>query len=172
MRPKIKLSSRFEPSPHLPLSVSLAENSTKICELYIKRLLSAALNSSLNGFSSGEEIFSKKPRRREGHYCFNPLTSSHFKTFLEGEMASCLPNPNLNPSGPGSCWRQQCSLHLSISCIPTDHAFTRRKIKLNTVLILKSPCKGLRRRDDRYSIFAYHLINTCVVTHLAALILF
>lgn len=126
MWPKIKLSSRFEPPPHLPLSASLAESATKICELYIKRLLSAALNSSLNGFSSGEEIFSKKPRRREGHYCFNPLTSSHFKTFLEGEMASCLPNPNLNPSGPGRLLEaavQPASLHhlhSHRSCIHTE----------------------------------------------------
>jgi len=65
----------------------------KLCKLYIKRLLCAALNSNLNGFAPREEIFSKNPSRREGHYCFNPLTGSHFKTevFLEAEIASCLP---------------------------------------------------------------------------------
>lgn len=94
---------------------------TQLCALYIKRLLLAALNSSLNGFSPGEEIFSKNLEEERGHYCFNPLTSSHFKTFLEGEMASCLPNPNLNPLGPRSCWRLQPSLHLSISRIPSKH---------------------------------------------------
>lgn len=69
----------------------------RICTKYqaqIKRsspphlILSCSLNSCLNGFALGEEIFSiggreeekKKPSRREGYYCFNPLTRSHFKT--------------------------------------------------------------------------------------------
>lgn len=38
----------------------------------------------LNGFAPGEEIFSKNPSRREGHYCPNPLTRSHFKTGVFG----------------------------------------------------------------------------------------
>ena len=38
----------------------------------------------LNGFAPGEEIFSENPSRREGHYCPNPLTRSHFKTGVFG----------------------------------------------------------------------------------------
>lgn len=51
----------------------------------------AALNSDLNAFAPGEEIFSfflslfgkkerETPLRREGYYCFNPLTGSQFGT--------------------------------------------------------------------------------------------
>lgn len=36
----------------------------KICKLYIKGLLCAALNSHLNGFAPGEEIFSEKPFKK------------------------------------------------------------------------------------------------------------
>lgn len=119
--------------------------------LYIKRLLLAALNSSLNGFSPGEEIFSKNLEEERGHYCFNPLSSSHFKTFLEGEMASCLPNPNLNPLGPRSCWRQQPSLHLSISRISQQ---TRRdaggEIKLKAGIKAQSHRAQVRKRSGHY----------------------
>lgn len=54
-------------APHLSsFSLSLSETFNKICKLYIKRLLSAALNSSLNGFSPGEEIFSKNLEEERG----------------------------------------------------------------------------------------------------------
>lgn len=53
--------------PPPPLSLSLSRRKfNKICKLYIKRLLFAALNSSLNGFSSGEEIFSKNLEEERG----------------------------------------------------------------------------------------------------------
>ena len=42
----------------LALPTTFYENLHKICKLYIKRLLFDALNSTLNGFSPAEEIFS------------------------------------------------------------------------------------------------------------------
>lgn len=60
------------------------ECSIKYASFTLKGLLCAALNSHLNGFAPGEEIFSTTPSRREGHYCFNPLTRSHLKTGVFG----------------------------------------------------------------------------------------
>lgn len=131
-------SSSPPPRHHLPLLLSLSQRKkkkkfNKICKLYIKRLLSAALNSSLNGFSPGEEIFSKKPRRRErGHYCFNPLTSSHFKTFfwrvkwrLVYPILTQIPRGR-GAAGGGGGAPKPASLHLT-RVFPTEHAVKPRQ---------------------------------------------
>lgn len=148
MWPKIKLSLRiwsYPPPPplrHLATTFLFFSHSlrgkkkkkfNKICKLYIKRLLSAALNSSLNGFSPGEEIFSKKPRRRErGHYCFNPLTSSHFKTFfwrvkwrLVYPILTQIPRGR-GAAGGGGGAPKPASLHLT-RVFPTEHAVKPRQ---------------------------------------------
>lgn len=57
---------------------------TKYASFTLKGYFTLPLIPHLNGFAPGEEIFSKNPSRREGHYCPNPLTRSHFKTGVFG----------------------------------------------------------------------------------------
>lgn len=57
---------------------------TKYARFTLKGYFTMPLIPYLNGFAPGEEIFSKNPSRREGHYCPNPLTRSHFKTGVFG----------------------------------------------------------------------------------------
>lgn len=57
---------------------------TKYASFTLKGYFALPLIPYLNGFAPGEEIFSKNPSRREGHYCPNPLTRSHFKTGVFG----------------------------------------------------------------------------------------
>ncbi len=91
MWPKIKLSLGFYPPlilththTHTFFSLSLWEISTKYASFTLKGYFALPLILYLNGFAPGEEIFSKNPSRREGHYCPNPLTRSHFKTGVFG----------------------------------------------------------------------------------------
>ena len=57
---------------------------TKYASFTLKGYFALPLIPYLNGFAPGEEIFSINPSRREGHYCPNPLTRSHFKTGVFG----------------------------------------------------------------------------------------
>lgn len=57
---------------------------TKYASFTLKGYFALPLIPYLNGFAPGEEIFSKNPSRREGHYCPNPLTRSHLKTGVFG----------------------------------------------------------------------------------------
>lgn len=66
------------------LSLRFLENFNKICKLYIKRLLFAALNSSLNGFSLGEEIFSKNLEEEKGIIVLILLPPVILRQFFRG----------------------------------------------------------------------------------------
>lgn len=66
------------------LSHRFLEKFNKICKLYIKRLLFAALNSSLNGFSLGEEIFSKNLEEEKGIIVLILLPPVILRQFFRG----------------------------------------------------------------------------------------
>lgn len=165
-------STQPHPTPPFPFfSPSLGIKFNKICELelYIKRLLLAALNSSLNVFFLQEKksfLKNKKKNLEEerGIIVLILLPAVILRHFLEGEMASCLPNPNPNPSGPGSCWRKAaCSPHPSTSAANTQRG--SGEIKLTPGMNLNVPVHESLRRSGAglRLLFAYHLIKGCVM---------
>lgn len=120
---------------------------TKYASFTLKGYFTLPLIPYLNGFASGEEIFSKNPSRREGHYCPNPLTRSHFKTGVFGGwdgVLSSLSHPKSFQAGRESKGSALASIsHLSKVSLPS--VAWRKSRKANKLKVGCFATQKLRR---------------------------